>query len=44
MKTFDFAVYLNSGVKTVRICAENSTIARNLIELKFPANTKIVAR
>lgn len=41
MKRYDFRVVLGSVNKTVSICAESYTIARNLVECKFPASAII---
>lgn len=41
MKTFDFRVHLGSREFTKRICAENYTIASNLIHAMFPRSAII---
>lgn len=41
MKTFDFRVTLGSRNFTLRICAENYTIASNLVSAKYPKSAII---
>lgn len=41
MKRYDFRVVVGAVNKTVSICAENYTIASNLIKCKFPASAII---